>query len=196
MAKKATSHVYQIKVTLEGVRPSVWRRLLVSSSISLQTFHDILQITIGWTDSHLHQFEARGQFYGVPDPEFGAPTKDEARVRLDHILKKEKDSLGYEYDFGDGWIHQIVLEKVLAPAKGVVVPICVGGARACPLEDCGGIWGYAEFLKAIRNPAHAEHDEMLEWAGGLFDAEHFDAGEVNQLLAPRKRRVKSGKGDF
>lgn len=198
MAKKAASHVYQIKVTLEGVRPAVWRRLLVPSSISLETFHDVLQIAIGWTDSHLHQFEARGQFYGVLDPEleFDAPTKDEARVRLDDILKKEKDSMRYEYDFGDSWNHKIVLEKVLAPAGGVVVPSCIGGARACPPEDCGGIWGYAEFLKVIRNPSHAEHDEMLEWAGGSFDAEHFDAREVNKLLAPRKARVKSGQGGF
>ena len=198
MAKKPASHVYQIKVTLEGVRPAVWRRLLVSSSISLEALHDILQLAIGWTDSHLHQFEARGQFYGVPDPdlEFDAPIKDEARVRLEDILKKEKDAMRYEYDFGDGWTHQIVLEKILASAEGLVVPSCVGGARACPLEDCGGVWGYAEFLKAIRKPSHPEHDDMLEWAGESFDPAHFDAGEVNRILAPRKRRVKTGKGNF
>ena len=94
--------MYQIKVTLNGIRPPVWRRLLVSSSLSLRDLHDILQVAIGWTDSHLHQFVAKGTFYGEPDPEFGMERLDETRVRVDEVLRKEKDAITYEHDFGDG----------------------------------------------------------------------------------------------
>jgi hypothetical protein len=184
-----TVRVYQIKVTLEGIKPPVWRRLLVSSAISLENLHNVLQVAIGWTDSHLHLFEAQGISYGVPDPELDAATKNEARVTLGAILSREKDAMRYEYDFGDGWSHKIVLEKMLASAEKVPVPSCTGGARACPPEDCGGIWGYEEFLKAIRDPKHPEHHEMLEWIGGSFDPDHFDAEEINRILLPRKRTI-------
>ncbi len=183
------SRVYQIKVTLNKARPPIWRRLLVPGSISLDTLHDILQTAMGWTDSHLHQFEVRGEIYGIPDPEFGEGTKNETRFRLDQALLREKEAMVYEYDFGDGWEHKIVLEKILPSAQGIAVPGCVGGARACPLEDCGGIWGYHELLKAIRDPAHPRHKEMLEWIGGSFDPEYFDVQEINRLLVPRKRRA-------
>jgi hypothetical protein len=121
MTKARKSVVYQIKVTLNGVKPPVWRRLLVSSSISLKKLHDVLQTALGWTDSHLHQFVARGESYGIPDPEFGASTRNE-RVRLDQVLIREKESLIYEYDFGDGSTHKVVLEKVLASAEGLAIP--------------------------------------------------------------------------
>ncbi len=187
MPKATEAHVYQIKVTLEGIKPPIWRRLLVSSTISLKDFHEILQTAIGWTDSHLHQFEARGEVYGVPDLDLGVTTKNEARVRLADVLIREKDAMRYEYDFGDGWTHKIVLERAFPHSGDVVVPSCVAGKRACPPEDCGGIWGYEEFLRAVRDPAHPEHEEMLEWIGGSFDPEHFDAVEISRWLAPRKR---------
>ena len=116
MAKVAQSPVYQLKVSLNGAKPPIWRRLLVPSAVSLAQLHRILQLAMGWTDSHLHQFEVHGQFYGVPDPEFGKGTKNEARVRLADVLMHEKDSMIYEYDFGDGWEHKIVLEKILETA--------------------------------------------------------------------------------
>jgi pRiA4b ORF-3-like protein len=188
MAKASEARVYQIKITLDGTKPPIWRRLLVPGSVTLAKLHDILQIAMGWTDSHLHQFEARGEFYGKPDPEFGAPMKAESRVRLDEVLVRVKDAMIYEYDFGDGWTHKIVLEKILEPAEGIVAPSCIAGARACPPEDCGGIWGYEELLGALGDPSHPEHDEMLEWMGGPFEPEHFDADEINKWLAPRRRR--------
>jgi len=186
MAKASAQRVYQLKVTLAGVRPAVWRRLVVSSYATLKELHYILQVAMGWTDSHLHQFEAKGQLYGKPDPDFGPSVKDETRLRLDQVLLREKESMLYEYDFGDSWTHQIVLEKILPPSPQLKVPRCIAGARACPPEDCGGVYGYAEFLKAIKDPSHPEHDEMLEWIGGDYDPGFFDLEEINKYLAPRK----------
>lgn len=183
MSKTSASDVYQVKVTLTGVRPPVWRRLLVPSSVSLRKFHDILQIAFGWTDSHLHQFEARGETYGIPHSEYANSTRNDARVRLNEVFRKERDSMLYEYDFGDGWVHKIVLEKMLAASSDVKVPRCIGGARACPPDDCGGPFGYSKFLKAIRDPFHPEHEEMVDWIGGDFDPNWFELAEVNEELA-------------
>jgi len=182
--------VFRIRVALEGIKPPIWRTLLVPGPISLQELHEVLQTSLGWTDSHLHQFDAGSRIVGVPDPEFEDDVEDEAGVRLEEVMSRPKDSIRYEYDFGDGWTHEIVLEEVFVPdaAEELQLPSCIDGARACPPEDCGGRWGYKEFLKAIKKPAHPRHDELLEWVGGSFDPEHFDRAEVNRRLAPRKRR--------
>jgi hypothetical protein len=190
MAKLAQRIIYQIKVTLELIRPPVWRRLLVPSTVSLAHLHEILQIAMGWLDCHLHMFEGRGQTYGVPDPESAANVRNEARVRLDQVLLEPKDAMFYEYDFGDGWRHKVVLEKVLEPSSGTRYPRCIAGARACPPEDCGGPWGYANLLEIIANPSHPEHEEMREWVGDYFDPAHFDLDEINEVLSPRKGRVQ------
>ncbi|OGA79132.1 MAG: hypothetical protein A3G81_00270 [Betaproteobacteria bacterium RIFCSPLOWO2_12_FULL_65_14] len=180
--------MYQIKVTLNGVRPSIWRRLVVPSSLSLMDLHDVLQVAMGWMDSHLHQFVARGKLYGQPDPEFGMGRINEKRVRLDEVLRTEKDAMTYEYDFGDGWEHKIVLEKVLGNAEEHAAPSCIAGARACPPEDCGGVWGYANLLKVISNSSNPEHEEMLEWLGDGFDPERFDVSVINSVLVRMTRR--------
>lgn len=125
----------------------------------------------------------------MPGSDFGESTIDEARARLDQVLTRENDSMVYEYDFGDEWIHKVTLEKIAKPIEGAAVPSCIAGARSCPPEDCGGIWGYKEFLRAMDDPSHSEHEQMLEWIGGPFDPERFDAAEVNKRLAPRKRRA-------
>ena len=180
--------LYQIKVSLNGVRPPIWRRLLVPGSVSLKDLHDVLQAAIGWTDSHLHQFVARGTLYGRPDPEFGRGCVNEKGVRLDGVLRAEKDAMTYEYDFGDGWQHKVVLEKILGSAEDDVAPSCTAGARACPPEDCGGVWGYANLLKIISDSSHPEHDEMLEWLGDQFEPERFDVSEINSMLGKMKLR--------
>lgn len=184
MAKTVAPAIYQLKVTLAAVRPAIWRRLLVPSSVTLKDLHDILQIALGWTDSHLHQFEAKGQLYGRPDRESPVPIRNEGRTHLGKVLLREKDSMLYEYDFGDGWMHKIVVEKIVSPSPKVKVPCCVAGLRACPPEDSGGPYGYAELLKVIRNPSHPEHEDMLEWLGDEFDPAYFDLEDVNQQLAP------------
>ena len=173
--------IYQIKVTLRGSKPPIWRRLLVNAATPLDEMHDVLQMAMGWTDSHLHQFFARERRFGVPDPEWGDDDLvDESGVPLRSILTHRSDRILYEYDFGDGWEHTIELEKVLS--EDLDVPICLKGRRACPPEDVGGLWGYSEFLEAISDRSHPEHEEYREWIGGTFDAEQFDAGVVNQLF--------------
>lgn len=166
--------IYRLKVSLRRIRPPIWRRFLVPAGITLRQLHDCLQEVMGWTDSHLHQFEARGVIYGTPNPEFGVATSNEARVRLDQVLRRPKDRLTYEYDFGDGWEHDVVLERILPPAPEARYPIVEDGKRACPPEDCGGPYGYLGFLEILADPRHPEHEEMLEWAGGEFDPEAFE----------------------
>jgi hypothetical protein len=178
--------VYQLKVTLRNIRPPIWRRLLVTSDTKLSRLHDILQAAMGWWGGHLHQFTARGVYYGdlqfVEDLGWGPKVHDEHRFTLADVARGEKAKLLYEYDFGDGWEHDIVVEKVLPVEKGVRYPICIKGRRACPPEDVGGPWGYGEFLEALRDPNHPEHETYSDWIEGSFDPEAFDLDSVNKQL--------------
>jgi hypothetical protein len=183
MTTKQSKSIYQIKISLIGVKPPIWRTVLVASNIDLETFHDVIQLAMGWTDSHLHQFIANKVFYGIPDDDFELEMEDETKYKLSQLLKKEKESIKYEYDFGDSWEHKILLEKILPFDTKTVLPVCIKGKRACPPEDCGGIWGYEELLETISNPNHPDHDDMLEWLGGEFDPEEFDLEDINEDLA-------------
>jgi hypothetical protein len=183
MAKKkstASATVYQIKVTLEGSKPTIWRRLLVPANLTLGDLHYIIQIAMGWTDSHLHQFHIGGKYYGVPHPDMDLV--NEERVKLAQIIPGEKFKFRYEYDFGDSWMHAILVEKVLDAEPGKPYPICVKGKMHGPPEDCGGVWGYADFVDAMADPKHPEHKNMKEWYGEAFDPEAFDIDEVNRML--------------
>ena len=192
--------IYQLKATLQGSHPVIWRRIQVLGDIPLSRLHAVLQIVMGWTNSHLHGFRANGRVYGEPDPEFSGTMEmlDERQVRLDQVAPSVKSHFSYEYDFGDSWEHAIVVEKIRPPAPDVRYPYCLAGKRACPPDDVGGVWGYADFLKAIRNSRHPEHAEMLEWVGGAFDPTAFDLRGVNGMLelfeyamAPRAMRRRS-----
>ncbi len=176
------SPIYQLKITLQNTKPPIWRRLQVRASMTLPLLHDTIQVAMGWTDSHLHQFIIGGVEYGLPDPELGDDMRSEQRVKLDRVVTTEKDRFVYEYDFGDSWTHIILLEKILPVEPDVHYPRCLAGKRACPPEDVGGVWGYAEFLEAIRSSDHPEHEDMLEWCGGAFDPEAFSLDEINQAL--------------
>jgi hypothetical protein len=171
--------LYRLKVTLRGLRPPIWRRFLVPSDITLRRLHDSLQAVMGWTDSHLHQFEARGVRYGTSDREFGETHASENKTALRQVLCRPKDRLIYEYDFGDSWIHDVVLEAVLPPGNSGRYPVIEAGKRACPPEDVGGSYGYMEFLEALSDPKHPEHEQIVEWIGGSFDAEAFDVLQAN-----------------
>ncbi len=179
----ATPTIHQLKVTLYDSKPPIWRRVQVPSDITLSKLHTILQVVMGWTDSHLHQFIVGTTYYGIPDPDSDRDVKSEPRAKLNQIAPQENAKFTYEYDFGDDWLHDIVVEKILPAVEGRHYPVCLKGKRACPPEDCGGVWGYASFLEAIRDPSHPEHDDMLEWAGGDFDPEAFDVETVNRQLA-------------
>lgn len=188
MPRKAAApgRLYQLKITLKGSKPSIWRRVEVADDVILARLHAIIQAAMGWTDSHLHMFSVGRASYGVPHPDDESDVHDERRVRLNQLLTAPKQKLTYEYDFGDSWTHEVQLEKVLAPEPGATYPRCTGGKRACPPEDCGGVWGYADLLEALADPEHPEHDELLEWVGDTFDPEQFDLAEVNANL----RRVR------
>ncbi len=181
MAKKP-ANIYQLKVTLLGSKPPIWRRILVRADIGLPKFHAVLQAVMGWQGGHLHAFRAGEEYYGEPD-EYADHIKSEARVKLDKLLRREKDSLVYEYDFGDGWEHKVLLEKILSDDEALKTPACIKGKLACPPEDCGGIYGYYDLLDTLADPKHPEHEDMLDWVGGEFDPEAFSLEEVNGLLA-------------
>ncbi len=177
------AEVYQIKVTLEEIRPLIWRRILVTSDTTLRRFHRILQVVMGWNDYHLHQFLIDKMHYGGPHSDYMMfEMKNEKTVKLIQVVFGEKTRFIYEYDFGDSWYHKILIEKILPLEPDKQYPICLKGKRACPPEDCGGAPGYYEFLKAIQNPAHPEHAHMLEWVGGSFDPEAFDLDKINRKL--------------
>lgn len=181
--------VYRLKVTLRRTKPPIWRRFLVPGDITLKRFHDSLQAVMGWTDSHLHQFEARGVLYGTSDREFGLQRVSEGKTTLDQVLRRPKDRMRYEYDFGDSWEHDIVLEEILPPQPEGCYPVILAGKMACPPEDVGGIPGYSHFLASLAKPRHPEHREMMEWVGGTFDPERFDAREAT--LAIHGGRVRN-----
>ena len=171
--------IFRLKVTLRGSRPPIWRRFLVPGGITLKRLHDSLQAVMGWTDSHLHQFEAGGVLYGTSDREVGLTRVSENTTTLDQLLRRPKDRLRYEYDFGDGWEHDVILEAVLPPGNDGRYPIVEAGRRACPPEDVGGIHGYAHFLEVLANPTHPEHRDMLEWIGKPADPTAFDVAQAN-----------------
>lgn len=173
---------YELKVTLRGVRPPVWRRVKVRSDITLEDFHRVLQVVMGWTDNHMHAFRAVGRKAKTRAGQATVERPEERQTRLDDFLRKPKDRMVYEYDFGDGWEHEILLERVADHPAGARYPWVLGGARACPPEDVGGVGGYARFLEAMREPRHPEHVEMMEWHGGPFDPAAFDAQALNRAF--------------
>ena len=174
--------IYQIKVTLEGSKPPIWRRILLRSDVTLAELHRLIQAAMGWWDYHLHQFIVGQTYFGEPHPDYGFEMHDEKRVKLDQIVTGEKFKFRYEYDFGDSWLHNLLVEKVLPPEPDQPYPMCIKGKGACPPEDVGGIWGYYMFLEAIQDPDHPEHEDYLEWVGGEFDPEAFDLDEANEAL--------------
>lgn len=183
--KPINEQIYQLKISLSELTPPVWRRIQVPSRMTLGDLHSLIQVAMGWDNSHMHQFRVGKTCYGPLYPEdFDGvtETKDEDKTTIGEVLTKPKAKLGYEYDFGDGWEHDVILEKILPPEQGVKYPVCTDGKRACPPEDCGGVWGYANMLEVMDDPEHPEHDEMAEWLGEEFDPEAFSVEAVNKAL--------------
>ena len=172
---------YRLKITLKGVRPPVWRRLLVPAGYTLDRVHEVFLTGMGWSGYHLYAFRVGRTTYMEIDEDWPDDSVDPGSVRLGDAVGVG-DRFVYEYDFGDGWEHQVVVEESL-PVAGRSRPVCLAGRRACPPEDVGGPGGYAEFLAAIDDPRHERHDELLDWIGGGFDPEAFDPAEVDEALA-------------
>lgn len=175
--------VYRFKIVLQDARPAIWRRI-ETMDVTLQQLHALIQTAMGWTNSHLHQFVIAGGRY--TDPRFmmeDVGAIDYSRLRVRDLVAKHgaKLRMGYEYDFGDDWRHEVILEKVTEAERGVRYPRCIDGARACPPEDVGGVYGFADFVAAMANPSHSEHDDCLEWHGP-FDPTAFDAAKATRRM--------------
>jgi hypothetical protein len=180
--------VYQLKITLRNVtEPPVWRRVLVPADFTLGQLHDVIQLAMGWDFSHLHVFNTRLGDYGTPDPELRFA--DEYGARLTEVLPRKRSKLSYNYDFGDDWEHDVLVEEKRPAAPGESLPRCVEGEGACPPEDSGGPWGYDRLKEVVADPEDEEHDDMLEWLGldepSEFDAAAFTVDEANARLQPR-----------
>ncbi len=215
--------IHELRITLRGTKPPIWRRIAVPADFTLAELHEIIQLVMGWMDGHLHQFRLktassrpkpsdlarivssgdwtdlglrlRGERVFTDRRVEDMEGEDERAVSLADLGLRAKQKLLYEYDFGDDWEHAVELGKTYAPTEGVRYPVCLAGKGACPPEDCGGVWGYYEMLAALRDPKHPEHDERREWLGGAFDPDAFDLEDVNARLATwhRHPRGKTGR---
>ncbi len=183
----AAERLYQFKITLLDIRPPIWRRIQVKDC-TLDKLHEHIQTAMGWTNSHLHDFKIGGKDYGDPlllDENFEEfDYGDSTATKLSDILPRtgKRFRFEYQYDFGDGWRHEVLFEGCLRAERGQRYPLCLEGARACPPEDVGGTWGYADFVVAIRTEDHEQHEDMLRWVGGRFDPEAFDPAKATRRM--------------
>lgn len=183
--RKAKGSIYQLRIDLNGIRPPIWRRILVPGNTKLSELSEILLAAMGWYGYHLHQFIVDGIYYGEPDPDDYFDVEDEKKVTLQQIAHGVGNKFKYEYDFGDSWEHTVKVEALLEPEEGMTYPVCIKGKRACPPEDVGGVWGYEELLETLGDPDSEENEEMLEWVGDDFDPEEFNLEEVNSRMQSR-----------
>jgi hypothetical protein len=181
--KGSALKIYELHVELQGIEPLIWRRLLVPAGMTLPQLHHLLQRAMGWTTSHLHSFTVGDRTFGQShlDEDDDLEMLDERRHTLEGALGSARE-IEYLYDFGDSWDHRIAVKPLVRPSPHRAYPLCTGGARAAPPEDVGGAPGYEEFLEAIKDPDHEEHERMLEWIGGAFDPEGFDLNAINRML--------------
>ncbi|MGF1523219.1 MAG: plasmid pRiA4b ORF-3 family protein [Leptolyngbyaceae cyanobacterium] len=178
----AEASVLRWQVWLADSEPPIWRRFQVSDRATLDHFHQVLQRVMGWQNSHLHMFEIQGDRYAAPfDPPLD-DTHDSTQVILADLKFQRDSRFTYLYDFGDGWLHLLTLEDSLPADNSLPVPHCLEGQRACPPEDCGGVWGYEEILEQLGDPDAPDYEDLLEWVGGDFDPEFFPIEAVNQQL--------------
>ena len=185
------TQVLKFRLVLEGIEPAVWRRIQVPADFTLAHLHRAIQAVMDWQDCHLHEFTVAGRAYGVPDPEDGHQGIDERTVRLRDLGLSAGDRIEYLYDFGDEWRHVLNLEEVLPRDGDNAAPLCLGGECSTPPEDVGGVPGYEEFLEALSDPNHEEHDHMKSWVGLPFDPKRFSAEDANRRLQKTFRRRKA-----
>ena len=185
--KKREASLYQFKITLQDVKPPVWRRIQIPNGYSFWDFHVAIQDAMGWADAHLHEFHVREPksreliSIGIPDDgEFGEDREivPSWKPKISDYFSTETPTARYVYDFGDDWNHEIAFEEKLPSETPALHPICLDGNGACPPEDCGGSFGYAEFLRAIKKPGSPRGGELLEWVGGSFNPKNFDVQKV------------------
>ena len=205
-SKKTPETVLQVKVTLYDVSPRVWRRVLVPTDYTFFDLHIALQDAMGWDDSHLHSFsfvpkggkkEIVIQYPSPMHDDFGMPSLDERGEKIAEYFEKGIKHYTYTYDFGDNWEHDLVFEKILSTKPGAKYPQCVAGANVCPPDDCGGVGGYDNLRKALRNPRHPDHKDMLDWLD-IKSPEELDSSAFNpakvHFLDPKKRFAQYRRG--
>lgn len=184
MPSKVLAGAYQIKITLKEMKPPIWRRVTVPRDITLAGLHRVIQRAMGWEDCHLHEFVIDDKRYGPAEAEqfdFDDRPANEGKARLNKVAGPNA-KFRYCYDFGDDWIHDILIEREVA-SEGERKARCLAGKNACPPEDCGGPYGYADLLAILADPEHEEHEQMLEWVGDDLDPHAFDAKQTDRLLS-------------
>jgi len=183
MTAANSKQICQLKITLRGSKPPIWRRVLVPSDTTLFQLHMIIQTVMNWGNYHLHEFRVGKSFYGIPNSEVEDDvTINEKLVRLAKVIRSSGGRFIYVYDFGDDWQHDILLEETLPPADGVRYPVCTAGKLACPPDDSGAIWGYQTMLEVLKHPEHSEYENIREWLGPDWDPTRFSQDEVNEAL--------------
>ena len=193
--------VARLRIELQEIEPKVWRRVDVPLSSTLLALHDVIQVTFGWTNSHLFEFEVGDRVYGDPmlDEDLYDQRVYKARsIRLKSLVERGVERFLYLYDFGDSWTHDISIESVRDGDADVEYPAFVGGERRGPPEDCGGVVGFMEFLEAALNPLHEEHHATVRWYGKPFDPLEIDEERIRLVLSSMAARrlgpLKSHRG--
>ena len=179
--------MFELRVVLRDIEPTIWRRVRVPADAPLGVVHEVLQVAFGWTDSHLHDFEIGAIRFGMADIEDEIFCVDEDGAPLGAVAL-QGSTFVYRYDFGDDWKHEVTVERVMSGEDDTIIT-CTGGERACPPEDCGGPRGYANLLEVLANPKNEEHADMKSWVGRGFKSEKFDLVAVNKKLAALSKRV-------
>ena len=179
-AKAGGPGAFRLRVTLIHSDPEIWREFCVPADLTLGNLHDVLQVVMGWSNDHLHQFIHKKKYIGVPMDDDWRDVQDENKVRLSEIFLRKGSRIEYEYDFGDGWIHEVVSLGKAKPEDPLFQ--VSDGAMACPPEDCGGIWGYYHLLEVLADPQHLEHEDYKTWFAGEIDPKAFDIDKVNVKL--------------
>lgn len=177
------SQTLHFKIVLIESKPLIWRTFQVTDDYRFDRFHQVIQIVMGWQNSHLHEFRIKDRLIGMVDEwseEYSPGMEDETKIYLRDVSLDEKEAFTYLYDFGDSWSHVIYLENI--SNTKLLDPICTGAEKACPPEDCGGVWGYSDLLEILKDPSHPEYDEYIEWLPSGFNPDHFSLEAVNTEL--------------
>lgn len=191
-----SDRIARLHIQLDDIKPAIWRRVEVPLTSTLKAIHDVIQATMLFEDYHLFQFEIGDRRYGYPDPDWGDDMRDARYIRLGAILARGETGFTYTYDFGDDWRHTIMVEEVIAADPMVDYPRFIDGARRAPPEDVGGLPGFEEFLDAMTDPKHPEHDSVMTWYGRIFERDDIDLGTITARLAKLARRRAQGKAAF
>lgn len=176
------SQLYTLHISLQGVTPIIWRQFMVRSDTRLSDLHKIVQTVMGWINTHLHSFEIGRHSYSIPFEDSSDNFIDSTSVILSDVVNRKNQKFQYVYDFGDNWIHNVILKSVSEQPSRTFHPVCLDGARSSPPEDCGGSWGYRDLLSILADPTHEEYAEKKDWVGDLFDPEKFNLTAINKAL--------------